>query len=69
MICPLGVPILVDRRDAVLAGLVARRVYAAVHWRLPREVDPACYAEAAALAGGEITLPVDQRYDRSYNFV
>lgn len=61
-VCPLGVPIRVARRDAVLGGLVARRVYAAVHWRLPAGVDAAAYPEAARLAAEEITLPVDQRY-------
>lgn len=61
-VCPLGLPVLVPRRDAVLQGLLARRVYAAVHWRLPAAVDPAAYPEAAALAAEELTLPIDQRY-------
>jgi len=61
-VCPLGLPIRVARRDTVLAGLVSRRVYAAVHWRLPAGVDPAAYPEAARLAAEEITLPIDQRY-------
>ncbi len=63
-VCPLGLPIRVPRRDSVLAGLIARRVYPAVHWPLPREVDPGAYPEAALLAGEEITLPIDQRYGR-----
>jgi len=61
-VCPLGLPIRVARRDAVRAGLIARRVYAAVHWPLPPGVDPSAYPEAARLAAEEITLPVDQRY-------
>ncbi len=62
-VCPLGLPIRVARRDAVLAGLLSRRVYAAVHWRLAAGVDPGKHPEAALLAAEEITLPVDQRYD------
>jgi len=61
-VCPLGLPIRVAQRDAVREGLVARRVYAAVHWPLPAGVDPSAYPEAARLAAEEITLPVDQRY-------
>jgi hypothetical protein len=54
----------VARREGVLSHLIAHRVYAAVHWRLPEAVDPAAFPEAAALANEEITLPIDQRYGR-----
>jgi perosamine synthetase len=61
-VCPLGLPIRVAHRGAVLTYLIARRIYAEVHWPLPVEVDPLAFPEAAALSAEEITLPVDQRY-------
>ncbi len=63
-VCPLGLPLRVANRDRVLHHLIANRVYAPVHWRLPEAVDPAAFPEAAKLAAEEITLPVDQRYGR-----
>lgn len=61
-VCPLGLPLRVSHRDAVLGHLVRARIYAAVHWALPAEVDRAAFPESASLSDEEITLPVDQRY-------
>ena len=61
-VCPLGLPLRVSNRDAVLAHLVRARIYAAVHWALPAEVDRAAFPDSASLSDEEITLPVDQRY-------
>jgi dTDP-4-amino-4,6-dideoxygalactose transaminase len=64
-VCPLGLPVRVANRDRVLDHLIANRVYAPIHWRLPEAVGAAAFPEAAQLSAEEITLPVDQRYGRA----
>lgn len=51
-----------ERRDRLLAGLHARRVFAAVHW--PRIAAPAeAFSREAAWTRQLVTLPCDHRYD------
>lgn len=51
-----------ERRDRLLAGLHAHRVFAAVHW--PRIAAPAeAFPREAAWTRELVTLPCDHRYD------
>ncbi|WP_029916306.1 hypothetical protein [Caulobacter sp. UNC358MFTsu5.1] len=51
-----------EQRDRLLAGLHARRVFAAVHW--PRIAAPAeAFPREAAWTRELVTLPCDHRYD------
>jgi dTDP-4-amino-4,6-dideoxygalactose transaminase len=61
---PFGFPIRVpsELRDAVVAGLAARGIFAARHWRrLPSPAGE--FASEHCLAAELVTLPCDQRYD------
>jgi dTDP-4-amino-4,6-dideoxygalactose transaminase len=64
-VAPLAFPIRVrdGRRDALRAALARRRVYAPVHWPLPRAI-PAARRAAHRLAEEELSLPLDQRYQK-----
>lgn len=51
-----------ERRDRLLAGLHAQRIFAAVHW--PRIAAPAeAFPRETAWARELVTLPCDHRYD------
>jgi hypothetical protein len=62
-VCPFGVPVLVDNRDRVRAGLAAQRVFCPVHWPVPAGIAGAEFPETHRLAARMLTLPCDQRYD------
>jgi len=62
-VVPLGLPIIVRRRDALQQELAAKRIYAPVHWRL--NAVPQEFEDAWELSRQLLTLPVDQRYEAS----
>jgi hypothetical protein len=64
-VVPLGFVIRSRKRDALRAALRRERIFAPVHWELPREVDGRRYRDAADLARSCLTLPVDERYGRA----
>jgi dTDP-4-amino-4,6-dideoxygalactose transaminase len=63
-VSPLVFPLRVaaGRRDALRRGLIARRVFCPVHWRLPEEIDPGRFGESVRLSHECLGLPIDQRY-------
>lgn len=64
-VSPLAFPVRVPggRRDALRSALIAREVYCAVHWPLPRRVDAGEFPDSALLADEILSFPIDQRYD------
>jgi hypothetical protein len=61
-VCPLGFPVRTPDRDRARRHLVASDIYPPIHWQRPDEVPAADFPETAALAGEELTIPIDQRY-------
>jgi acyl-CoA synthetase (AMP-forming)/AMP-acid ligase II len=60
-VCPLGFPVIVDRRDDFRRFLIAHRIYPPVHW----DLDPRVFGEfpqSLRLSRHILTLPCDQRY-------
>lgn len=58
---PLGVPILLNRRDRAADDLAAQGIFCPVHWRcLPSEARG--FPQEHHLAASMLTLPCDQRY-------
>jgi dTDP-4-amino-4,6-dideoxygalactose transaminase len=61
---PLGFPVRLRRRDQVRRRLFEHDVYPPIHWRLEEAV-PKAFRESYELSAEIMTLPCDQRYDRS----
>ena len=61
-VVPLGFPIRVRQRDAILKTLFQQNIYPPVHWSLCRCV-PALFDASHRLSTEIMTLPCDQRYD------
>jgi perosamine synthetase len=60
-ICPLGLPILVERREAVRRALLAAGVNVRAYWeQLPTEVSVEAFADAWHVANRILILPVHQ---------
>lgn len=65
-VSPLLLPVTVaaEKRDALRADLVRRRVYLPVHWSpLPSEIDADRFVEEHRLSREILGLPIDQRYE------
>jgi hypothetical protein len=62
-VVPLGFPVRVENRDAVLQSLFDREIYPPVHWPIDGVVPPE-YEDSYRLASQIMTLPCDQRYGR-----
>jgi dTDP-4-amino-4,6-dideoxygalactose transaminase len=60
-VVPIGFPVRVPERDAVIKKLFASNIFPPVHWNL-RDVVPATFTESHLLSREEMTLPCDQRY-------
>jgi dTDP-4-amino-4,6-dideoxygalactose transaminase len=60
-VVPLGFPIRVGNRPALVERLHARNIFPPVHWPLPHV--PTTFAQSHALSAELLTLPCDQRYD------
>jgi hypothetical protein len=61
-IVPLGFPVRLHSRDAVLRGLMREQVFPPIHWALNGLV-PDAFVASHNLARETMTLPCDQRYD------
>jgi len=61
---PLGFPVEVANRDAVLTRLYAERIFPPVHWRIAGHV-PDAFAECHRRSNSIMTLLCDQRYDEA----
>jgi perosamine synthetase len=63
-VCPLGLPLVAEARDSWRDRLLGLGVNVRTYWEhLPREVDSACFPEAAWLRDRILVLPVHQRLD------
>lgn len=56
-VCPMGCPVLSERRDALAKGLLKIGVAAKIHWRLPPSIEPT-FVNSLALSNKILTLPV-----------
>lgn len=64
-VIPLGYVIRIRNRDKIRMKLAEHRIFCAVHWSLPAEVDRYKFPQAAKLAHLCLTLPIDSRYNPS----
>jgi dTDP-4-amino-4,6-dideoxygalactose transaminase len=62
-VCPLGFPVLTEKRDDLVRHLIKHRIYPPIHWKLPNSVDRAEFYESWYISEHILTLPIDQRYD------
>jgi dTDP-4-amino-4,6-dideoxygalactose transaminase len=60
-VVPLGCPIRIANRDAVLTSMFAERIYPPVHWHIRNQV-PDEFEASHGLASTIMTVPCDQRY-------
>lgn len=61
-VVPLGYVVRLNERDRVRSQLANHRIFCAVHWPLPSEIDVMRFPEAEYLAQTSLTIPIDQRY-------
>jgi dTDP-4-amino-4,6-dideoxygalactose transaminase len=59
--CPLGFPVIVDRRDDLRSFLIDHRIYPPVHWSLDERVF-GDFPDSVELSKHILTLPCDHRY-------
>lgn len=64
-VVPLGFPIRCKSRDVVRERLFSRHIYPPVHWDIRGRV-PDTFLASHRLSLNIMTLPCDQRYDRSH---
>jgi dTDP-4-amino-4,6-dideoxygalactose transaminase len=63
-VVPLGFPVRVKERDRIRQALFAEKIYPQVHWPIAGFV-PSEFEASHRLANEIMTLPCDQRYNRS----
>jgi hypothetical protein len=56
-VCPMGCPVLSDRRDAFMERLLQLGITAKIHWRLPEDIESK-FANSRELSAKMLTLPV-----------
>ena len=61
---PLGFPVRDSRRDIIREKLFQEQIYPPVHWSLDK-VTPEEFHESHNLSDNIMTLPCDQRYDKT----
>jgi len=64
-VVPLGYVLRLKDRDKIRERLRANRLFCPVHWDLPSEVDPNEFPEAFLLSNEVLTVPIDQRYNKT----
>jgi hypothetical protein len=62
---PLGMVLLVKDRDLLRRNLSEHRIFCPIHWALPKEVFRSDFPDASYMSDHCITIPIDQRYDKS----
>lgn len=63
-VVPLGFPVHISSRDKIQKQLFEHSIYPPVHWNISENV-PVEFDQSHKLAKEVMTLPCDQRYDRS----
>ncbi len=61
-VVPYGLPILSERRDALMEYLVDQDIYTVIHWQLPPEIRRDDFPDSWWLFDRILTLPIDHRY-------
>jgi len=61
---PLGFPIVVKDRDRIRQALFTEEIFPPIHWPIASFV-PCDFEDSHRLAGNIMTIPCDQRYNRS----
>ena len=56
-VCPMGCPVLSERRDAFMERLLQLGIAAKIHWRLPEHIESE-FANSRELSAKILTLPV-----------
>lgn len=62
-IVPIGIPVFISNRDEIRKYLIDNKVYCAIHWPIPDEIENGLYNKAIEISNSIITIPIDQRYD------
>ncbi|MBN1348939.1 DegT/DnrJ/EryC1/StrS aminotransferase family protein [candidate division KSB1 bacterium] len=65
-ICPLGFPIISDKRDELRQYLISKKIYPPIHWILPNSINKEEFSLSWEISGKILTIPIDQRYDESH---
>lgn len=61
-ICPLGFPILAEKREFLKAKLIENNIFPPIHWVLPDYINKEKFSESWNLSNKILTIPCDQRY-------
>lgn len=62
-IVPLGIPILVEKRNLVRKKLIERNIFCPVHWPLTDEIDKSEFPESWYLTNHLLTIPVREDFN------
>lgn len=60
-VCPLGFPVLFEKRDSLRKYLINNNIYCPVHWHLSEDI-PKNFSYSYSLSKNILTIPCDQRY-------
>lgn len=60
-VCPLGFPVIVEKRDSLRKFLINNNIYCPIHWPLPEDI-PKNFSYSYYLSKNILTIPCDQRY-------
>jgi dTDP-4-amino-4,6-dideoxygalactose transaminase len=63
--CPMGFPIIANKRDNLKNHLINRHIYPPIHWIIPNQIDSDRFPESWKVSNNILTLPIDQRYSQS----
>ena len=60
-VCPLGFPVIVEKRDSLRKLLTNSNIYCPIHWPLTEDI-PKNFSYSYYLSKNILTIPCDQRY-------
>jgi len=61
-ICPLGFPVITEKREFLMDKLIENNIFPPIHWVLPGLIDKLKFSESWELSNQILTIPCDQRY-------
>jgi dTDP-4-amino-4,6-dideoxygalactose transaminase len=64
-ICPLGFPVLTEKREFLKSKLITNNIFPPIHWDLSGHIEKEKFSESWELSKQILTIPCDQRYSKN----
>ena len=61
-VCPLSLPILVNKRDKVRNSLIVKKIFPPIHWDISSILHESDFPMSFEISKRILSLPIDQRY-------